>query len=128
MAASLPAAIQRRPGKCLAGGAFCQERGKHVALVDQADHAPARIDHRQLGDVGGAHAREHGAQIVLRTHDNGRALAGASDHDIAHGSRSPTGWNVRVHLKLIDGTKETAELDLIEMDDSYLICGGTNSE
>jgi hypothetical protein len=33
-----------------------------------------------------------------------------------------------VHLDLIDGTKETVKLDVVEVDGNYLICGGTNSE
>jgi hypothetical protein len=59
---------------------------------------------------------------------SGDTRRGITDHDIGHGLRSKTGWTVRVHLDLVDGTKETAKLDVIEVNDDYLICGGTNSE
>jgi hypothetical protein len=59
---------------------------------------------------------------------SGDTRRGITDHDIGHGRRSMTGWTVRVHLDLIDGTKETVKLDIIEVDGKYLICGGTNSE
>jgi hypothetical protein len=59
---------------------------------------------------------------------SGDTRRGITDHDIGHGTRQANGWTVRVHLKLVDGTKETAKLDMVEVDDTYLICGGTNSE
>jgi len=59
---------------------------------------------------------------------SGDTRRGITDHDIGHGSRSTTGWIVRVRLDLIDGTKENVRLDMVEVDDDYLICGGTNSE
>ena len=65
---------------------FGQQRGEHVALVDQADDMPALVDHRELRDVGRAHAGEYGAQIVLRPHHDGGAFAVAADHDVAHGA------------------------------------------
>ena len=71
---------------------------------------------------------ERSAWVQAQQNLSGDTRRGITDHDIGHGSRTATGWNVRVHLKLVDGTKETAELDVIEMDDNYLICGGTNSE
>jgi hypothetical protein len=71
---------------------------------------------------------ERSSWVQAQQNLSGDTRRGITDHDIGHGARTATGWNVRVHLKLIDGTKETAQLDVIEMDDSYLICGGTNSE
>jgi hypothetical protein len=59
---------------------------------------------------------------------SGDTRRGITDHEIGHGLRSRTGWTVRVRLDLVDGTKETAKLDVVEVDDTYLICGGTNSE
>jgi hypothetical protein len=66
--------------------------------------------------------------LQAQTNLSGDTRRGITDHDIGHASRSPTGWTVRVHLELVDGTKETAKLGLVQVDDTYLICGGTNSE
>ena len=59
---------------------------------------------------------------------SGDTRRGITDHEIGHGRRTADGWNLRVRLHLIDGTKETAELKVAIIDDYYLICGGTNSE
>src|SRR5262249_58316800 len=66
------------------------ERGQHVALVDQADDMPARVDDRNVRDVGRAHAGEYGAQIVLGPHHHRSSLAIATDDDVAH-SAVPVG-------------------------------------
>jgi hypothetical protein len=70
---------------------------------------------------------EREAWVEAQSNLSGDTRRGITDHNIGHGRRTTSGWNLRVHLRLIDGTKETAELEIVEVDDSYLICGGTNS-